>query len=134
MVLKITEEEQIPDNKWFVHYITQFDTNPKIFDSKTLKKIFKEQDYNYWNAGKKSLSIYKPGTKYNFAYQGPFDTLYDAKRFILTDRLRFIEYKILLIDLLQDKEINELIKKKVGYYKTKKALKRLEEVYPEFNL
>jgi hypothetical protein len=68
---------------------------------------------------------------------GPFKSLYEAKYFCFKRRLMYIDNNLITIknDIgIDDPEINELIKKKLGYYKVIKAIERLKEVYPEYQV
>ena len=120
---------------WFVFLNGDAFQFTKILDLEGFIDAVDNAKYSYYdNRDRNEIyqEIKKPFNG-NYGFYGPFMSLYEAKKFTIQGRLRYIDNFVFKSTLgLNDPEVKELIKKKLGYEKTKKALRRLNYVYPEY--
>jgi uncharacterized short protein YbdD (DUF466 family) len=94
----------------------------------------KELDEKFTNINMKPCTIKMiPAWSRNFI--GPFSGVYDAKRYILEMRLKHIKDCIMTVErFINDPEISEMIKQKMGFYKTQKAFRKWIRKHPEYQI
>jgi hypothetical protein len=142
------EQEQINkfrnQNLYYIQTSGRHYMDAKIFDSKRMADIQDQKIERHkkissvWsNQRSPEISIKSPHerfTNFNLSYVGPFKSIFRAKEYILTQRMKYITNNIFELHLIgiRDPEIINMYMKKSGYKKIEKALENLRGKYPEF--
>ena len=134
------KEDQLYKDKWFLFTSGNHYQDAKIYDSNRMSefqdymyKRYQESSFDYdWEIYIKPLTMYIKD--YSSNYLGPFDTLFEAKHYLLRQRIHQVERVLNEITVLgvNDKQIHDRYKQLQGLEKTKKALQNWERKHPEY--